>query len=185
MSVANAFVLSLSLSADSFAASLGRDAGSGRARMMRAARTGVVFAACEVTALSAGWALGAAASSTFRALDHWIALALLCVIGGRMIFDGLRAMPEAAPTTRANPLRLAATAVATSIDACAVGASLALAGGGYAAAALTLAAVTFGMTFTGSMVGRRLGDAVGKRAEIVGGVVLIAVGFHIAASHGF
>jgi putative Mn2+ efflux pump MntP len=165
MSVTNAFALSLSLSADSFAASLGRDAGAGRARLLRALRTGAVFAAFETASLSAGWALGAAAGNVFQALDHWIALALLAVFGGRMIRDGLRPADRvevAMPVSR--PLRLAATALATSIDACAVGASLALAGGSYAISAVTLALVTLAMTVTGSLLGRRLGDAAGRKA---------------------
>jgi putative Mn2+ efflux pump MntP len=182
MSVVNAFALSLSLSADSFAASLGRDAGAGRARLLRAARTGLVFAAFETAALSAGWGLGEVASGAFRALDHWVALALLAAIGGRMIREGFRAAPQA-DISPPRPFRLAATALATSIDACAVGASLALAGGGYLVSAVTLATVTFAMTLAGSVLGRRLGAAAGRRAEIAGGLVLVAVGVNIAVTH--
>jgi len=187
MSVVNSLVLSLSLSADSFAAAMGRAAQPGRVGIGRAVATGLVFAAFETAALGTGWLLGAAASGTLQALDHWVALALLVFIGARMIRDGLRRpAPGAEPGSQARaprPLRLAGTAVATSIDAAAVGASLALAGGSWWIAAAALFAVTFAVTCAGAFLGRHLGAAAGRRAEIAGGVLLIAVGARVAVAH--
>ena len=184
MSLAGSFALAVSLSMDSFAASLGRSAAWRRDDALRVLRLGALFATFEVAALSAGWLLGQAALGIVSALDHWIAFFLLLAIGGRMIRDGLTRPPQGATETQPRPwLRIFGTALATSIDAAAVGMSMAFIGFDFMAAAITLAAVTFAMTCTGAALGRRVGPALGKRAELAGGVLLVAIGAKILVEH--
>lgn len=184
MSIAGSFALAVSLSMDSFAASLGRGTTWRRADTLRVVRLGVLFAGFEVAALSAGWLVGHAALGVVAALDHWIAFALLLVIGGRMVRDGLApAGPVETPAQTRSLFRVLGTATATSVDAAAVGISLAFIGFDFATAALALGGVTFAMTCAGALLGRRVGPMLGKRAEIAGGILLIAIGSKILVEH--
>jgi len=188
MSLAGTFALALSLSADSFAAALGRGASAGRIGPGRVLRAGALFAAFETVSLSIGWALGYAALGALDAVDHWIAFALLLLIGGRMVHEGARGSrkvvgPAAAPPARGRLLRLAGTALATSVDAGAVGVSAAFIGFDYATTAATLAAVTFLLACVGATLGSRVGPMFGRWAEIGGGAVLIVIGANILVEH--
>ena len=188
MSLPGTFMLAASLSMDSFAAALSRGASAHRHDVGRVVGSGALFAATEVAALSAGWAVGHAALGLIAAVDHWIAFALLFLIGSRMIHEGFaapvtdRARPPAAPLA-ARSLRLVGTAVATSIDAAAVGVSMAVSRYDFPLSAAVLGGVTFAMACTGSIVGRRAGPLLGRRAEIVGGILLIAIGIRTLIEH--
>lgn len=191
MSFAGTFVLAVSLSMDSFTAALGGGAHVRRGGLVWMARTAAVFAAFEVAALSLGWVVGYAALSVIAAVDHWIAFAILAVIGGRMIFDGVTrngkapaSAKTAAPAARsAISLHLVGTAFATSIDAAAVGITTAFLGYGYLTVAPMLGGVVFVMSCIGTALGRRAGPALGRWAEMAGGTLLIGVGVRILIEH--
>lgn len=188
MSLPGTFALAVSLSMDSFAASLTRGASSRHHRVLHVVGAGALFAASEVVSLSAGWGIGYAALGMVSAIDHWIAFILLVAIGGRMIHegwavpaDGRRAAEVRSAVGRA--LRLFGTALATSIDAGAVGISMAFIGYDFVLSAAVLGGVTFAMAVAGSMIGRRAGPLLGRRAEIAGGALLIAVGCKTLIEH--
>lgn len=185
MSLPGTFALAASLSMDSFAAALTRGAAAGRHDVRRVVGAGALFAATEVAALSAGWAIGQAALGLIAAVDHWVAFVLLLLIGGRMIREGFAASPEGQPPAPAAlwSLRLVGTAVATSIDAAAVGVSMAVTGYDFPLSAAVLGGVTFAMACTGSIIGRRAGPLLGRRAEIIGGILLIAIGIRTLVEH--
>jgi len=188
MSLPATFALAVSLSMDSFAASLTRGASSRHHGALHVVGAGALFAATEVASLSAGWGIGYAALGLIAALDHWIAFVLLVAIGGRMVHEGLAAPadgrhPVMPRSGTARALRLLGTALATSIDAGAVGISMAVIGYDFATSAAVLGGVTFAMAVAGSMIGRRAGPLLGRRAEIAGGVLLIAVGCKTLIEH--
>lgn len=176
--------LALSMSADAFAAALGKGALLDRPGLGEALRTGSVFGAVEGVTPVAGWALGVAASAYVAAIDHWIAFVLLTVIGGKMIWDSVRR-----PAGRERPKRhslgvLLTTAIGTSIDAMAVGVTLAFLNAGIVVAALAIAAATFAMTTLGVLIGRVVGAKFGRIAEALGGLGLILIGAKILIGHG-
>jgi putative Mn2+ efflux pump MntP len=188
MSLPGTFALAVSLSMDSFAAALTRGAAARRHDLARVLGAGALFAATEVAALSAGWGIGQAALGLIAAIDHWIAFALLLAIGGRMIHEGLAAPATDCPARPPAPiaarsLRLVGTAIATSIDAAAVGVSMAVTGYDFPLSAAVLGGVTFAMACGGALLGRRAGPLLGRRAEIAGGVLLIAVGVRTLIGH--
>jgi putative Mn2+ efflux pump MntP len=188
MSLPGTFALAVSLSMDSFAASLTRGASSRHHRVLHVVGAGALFAASEVASLSAGWGIGYAALGMISAIDHWVAFALLVAIGGRLIHEGwvLPAEgrhPAARNSAASRALRLVGTALATSIDAGAVGVSMAFIGYDFVTSAAVLGGVTFAMAVAGSMIGRRAGPLLGRRAEIAGGVLLIAVGCKTLIEH--
>lgn len=133
-----------------------------------------------------GWFLGSSVRSYIEAVDHWIAFALLALIGGRMAAGalvqgcGTQARPEPAALT---PGRLTALAVATSIDALAVGVSLTCMEVDILAAAGVIGAVAFCLSVLGGLLGRRLGCLFQRRAELAGGIVLILIGVRILIEH--
>jgi putative Mn2+ efflux pump MntP len=133
-----------------------------------------------------GFAAGSTARGEIESVDHWIAFVLLSVIGGRMILAALspvEAGGETRPAGRASPAVMALTALGTSIDSAVVGITLALVGVDPWLAVPLVGLASFSMSLTGVLLGRRLGAALGKWAEIAGGLVLIAIGTKILVDH--
>ena len=172
-------ILALGMSMDAFAAALGKGATLHRPGFKEALRTGLIFGSIEALTPLIGWALGLAASRYIMAWDHWVAFILLAFLGGRMMMEGFRQTAVAEPCEAPQShgfMVLATTAVATSLDALAVGVGLAFLQVNIITTALTIGAATTVMATTGVLVGRFIGPILGKWAEVLGGVVLIAVG---------
>jgi manganese efflux pump family protein len=176
--------LALAMSTDAFAAAVGKGAALQRPHLREALRTGAIFGVIEALTPLLGWALGQAAAPYVQAWDHWIAFVLLGLLGLRMIREGCSApdVEEEKPSSHAF-WRLALTGMATSIDALIVGAGLAFIEADILVTAAAIGCATFVMVTLGVMLGRGLGALVGKRAEILGGVVLIVIGSLILYDH--
>lgn len=134
-----------------------------------------------------GWALGTGVSSYIERFDHWIAFLLLAYIGGKMIREGFSSEDEVSGTMDLQCTRkLCLLSVATSIDALAVGISLAMIQietlKVYVGTAMILA-VTALASLTGLFAGGAVGPKFGKRSELVGGVILICIGLKILLEH--
>ena len=183
MSLLSIVVLAFSMSADAFAAALGKGSALDRPPVGEALRCGLIFGLVEAATPVAGWAAGSAASSYIAAIDRWLALAVLGIIGIKMIWDGSRRPTEAAKPKRHPTRLLVATAIGTSIDALAVGVTLALLDVGIMMPALAIGLATFAMTTLGILLGRVLGEKYGRIAEILGGTALLAIGIKIALGH--
>ena len=173
------------MSTDAFAAAVGKGASLNRPKFSEALRTGVIFGVIETITPVMGWAIGLAAAQYVSRFDHWIAFTLLCVLGMRMIYTGFSAPKVDAED---KPKRhsfwvLAVTAFATSIDAMAVGVGLAFIDVDIIPVAGAIGLATMLMVTAGVMLGRVLGNLVGRRAEIVGGLILIGIGGFILFEH--
>ncbi len=130
-----------------------------------------------------GWLAGLSVQRWIASYDHWLAFALLSLIGGRMIYEALRGGEE---RTKDDPTRgwsLVLLSVATSIDALAVGLSLAMLGLSIWLPAAVIGGVCVIFTVTGMLLGRRISSLWGTRVEIFGGLVLIAIGIKIVLQH--
>ena len=133
-----------------------------------------------------GWVLGTQFARYITSVDHWIAFALLGYIGGKMIWDALHEAPETAPCAgegRLDLKELLMLAVATSIDALAVGITFAFLQVSILPAVATIGLITFALSFAGVVVGNRFGTRFQKKAEIAGGVVLVLIGLKILLEH--
>jgi len=173
-------VIAFSMSADAFAAALGKGAALDRPPLGEALRCGVIYGIVEAVTPVVGWTLGAAVGAgAYLAADHGIAFAVLAAIGAKMIHDGLRRPAGEDKPKRHSTRLLVLTAVGTSIDALAVGVSLALIGVGIVATAVAIGLATFTMTTLGILLGRALGGRYGRLAEILGGAGLVAIGVKI------
>ena len=183
MSPLSVLLIALSMSTDAFAAAVAKGAALHRPRLSEAVKTGLIFGGIESLTPLIGWALGRAASRYVAAFDHWVAFALLAAIGVKMIHDSFQRDETAEKPQSHSVLALAVTAVGTSIDALAVGVTLALVNAPILVTALAIGAATFTMTTIGLMAGHRLGTRFGKHAELFGGIALIAIGAAIVAEH--
>lgn len=183
MPIATSLALALSLSMDSLAVALGKGAARDRPGVPDALRVGAAFGLCQLAMPVLGWAVGRAFADLIQVVDHWIAFGLLLAVGGAMIRNVLRHEAEGRASARAGLLALAAAALATSVDAGAVGVSLAMIRIDIVATALLIGAVTFAMAFCGVLLGRVAGPLLGRWAELAGGLGLIAIGTKILAEH--
>jgi putative Mn2+ efflux pump MntP len=181
------FLLGIAMSTDAFAAAVGKGAAMHKPRFADALRAGVIFGTIEGLTPVIGWLLGLAAAKYITAWDHWIAFTLLGLLGLHMIYAGLKPESEGGATNAAKRghgfWSLAATGLATSIDAMAVGVGLAFLDVNIGIVALVIGLSTLVMVTLGVMLGRFLGSLAGKRAEIVGGFMLIAIGAVILYEH--
>ena len=185
MNVASITLLAFAMSTDAFAAAVGKGTALLKPRWSEALRTGAIFGIIEAITPLVGWGLGYAASGYVEAWDHWIAFTLLVVLGGRMVVVALQASnsEEAPKPARHGFWLLVVTGFATSIDAMAVGVGLAFVDVNIVVVAAAIGFATFSMVTLGVMVGRLLGNVVGRWAEAIGGVVLIGIGSLILYEH--
>jgi putative Mn2+ efflux pump MntP len=131
----------------------------------------------------AGWLAGSTVQRYIAAYDHWIALALLGFIGGKMVYESLFGEEERAAGDPTRGWTLVGLSFATSIDALAVGLSLAMLGVSIWVPSLVIGVVCAGFTATGMLIGWRLGRVWSRRVELVGGLVLIGIGVKIFIEH--
>ncbi len=182
-------ILSLSMSADAFAAAIGRGAQQ-RPNFAQAVRSGLVFGIIESLTPLIGFGLGIIAAGLVEAIDHWIAFGLLGAVGAKMIWEALKRdesdAENEAPSKvagKAGMVALVATAVGTSIDAGAIGVSLALLGENIWIIAAAIGATTFLLATLGLLIGKVAGTRLGRIVELVGGVALIVLGSKILMEH--
>lgn len=185
MNLLSIALLSLAMSTDAFAAAVGKGTALEKPRWSEALRTGFIFGVIEGLTPLAGWALGSTAADYVESWDHWIAFVLLAALGLSMVFAGFKAPEAEAPRkpSRHAFWSLAVTGFATSIDAMVIGVGLALLDVSILPVAAAIGFTTFVMVTLGVMVGRALGAAVGKRAEVLGGFLLMGIGATILWQH--
>lgn len=153
-------------------------------RRFDAFRTALFFGVFEALFPILGWALGLMLGSVMAQIDHWIAFFLLLAIGLKMIRDGFAQSSVATghPNTP-SAARMAAMALATSIDAAAVGVTLVVLDIPILQAAAIIGAVTFAFTYTGYTLGGLINSRLPRYAETVGGFLLIGIGCKILIEH--
>jgi len=179
-------LIGLAMSTDAFAASVAKGAAMPRApRLPQALRTGLLFGVIEGATPLLGWLLGQAAARYISAWDHWIAFGVLGLLGLHMVWHGIHEddADEQAAARRSGFWAMAATALGTSIDAMAVGVSLAFLDAPILVVAAVIGLCTMVMVTLGITLGRALGVLVGKRAELAGGIVMILIGTAILYEH--
>ena len=163
------FLIAVSLALDAFAVSVSSGISIPGFGPRQAVKMGLWFGTFQFLMPLLGWLLGSSVSQYIEAVDHWVAFGLLAVIGGKMAWESLRRgcgeEDEAPP------------------DALAVGVSMAFMSVHILASAAVIGVVAFALSVTGGLVGRRLGCLFQRRAELTGGLVLIAIGVKILIEH--
>ena len=132
-----------------------------------------------------GWFAGSAIADTIQAFDHWLAFVFLAYVGGNMIRSGLDPKVETYQVDPSKGTLLVILSVATSIDAMAVGLSMAMLNEPWLIPAVIIGVVTWGLSTVGLLLGDRLGSKFGKRMEILGGLILLGIGVRVVITHLF
>ena len=186
LTLATLFVLAVGLSMDAFAVSISNGICFRRYTRPQMLITALFFGGFQGLMPVLGFWAGSAVSSLIQSLDHIIALVLLGYLGGSMIWEALRDLrsPEESCTPGSFTLRqLFLQAVATSIDALAVGISLAALRVDILPAASFISVITFCLTLVGVSIGKKAGRLLKNRAEIFGGAILVLIGLKIFIEH--
>jgi putative Mn2+ efflux pump MntP len=185
MPFVSVLVLSVGLAMDATAVSLTRGAVAERVRCVDALLVALFFGGFQALMPALGFLLGARWGAVFQDWDHWLAFALLGALGVKMLLESRHSStPNAAPRSDAFGLRvLFVLAVATSIDALAVGFTLPLLGASLIVPVVTIGVVTAALSGLGVLVGGRVGGGFGKRLDAFGGLILIALGTKILVEH--
>jgi manganese efflux pump family protein len=175
--------LAIGLSMDALAVSMCAGA-SGYARTHPPRfRLGLAFGLFQAGMPILGWFAGATIAQWIGGIDHWVAFALLTLVGAHMVRSGLSPESESDSSDPTKGRTLLMLAIATSLDALAVGFSMALIGVSIWWPALVIGLVTFSVSYAAAILGSRLNTAVGNRVEIFGGVVLFLIGLRILLAH--
>jgi putative Mn2+ efflux pump MntP len=175
-------VIALAVATDAVAVAISSGIARGRASWSESLRMAAVFGLFQAVMPALGYAGGLLFRGYIEAYDHWVAFVLLAAVGGHMLVEARS--PSGAP--RRDPFgrrSLLVLGFATSIDALAVGLSLAVLDFPLALAAVIIGATTFVLCAPAARMGARLGEGLAHRAEFVGGVVLIAIGVRILIEH--
>ncbi len=179
------FLIGIGLSMDAFAVAVCKGLCMTKINKKYAVIIALFFGGFQFLMPVIGWLLGTQFESYIVSFDHWIAFALLAFIGGKMIYEAVSDdEDEACSVDKKLDLKeLMLLAVATSIDALAVGITFAFLKVSILPAAGLIGVVTFTLSLAGVVIGNRFGNRYKKKAEICGGVILILIGLKILLEH--
>ena len=173
------FLIAVGLSMDAFAVSIGKGLGMRKLDVRQALVIALFFGGFQALMPVIGWVLGEQFAHYVTAVAHWIAFALLVFIGAKMVWDARNEESDASEASRLDLKELVMLAIATSIDALAVGVSFAFLDVNIAPSAALIGITTFTLSLVGVAIGNRFGARWEKPAAIVGGIVLILIGVKV------
>ena len=182
MDLIELFLIAVGLSMDAFAVSVCKGLAMPKCTFKKAAIVGLWFGGFQALMPAIGYVLGAQFQETIASIDHWIAFVLLALIGGNMIHEALDNDEEEADASL-DVKTMFLLAVATSIDALAIGITFAFLKVSIIPAVCFIGIVTFIISFAGVKIGNVFGARYKNKAEIVGGVILILLGLKILLEH--
>lgn len=182
MGLIELFLIAVGLSMDAFAVSVCKGLAMPKCTFKKAAIVGLWFGGFQALMPAIGYVLGAQFQETIASIDHWIAFVLLALIGGNMIHEALDNDEEEADASL-DVKTMFLLAVATSIDALAIGITFAFLKVNIIPEVCFIGIVTFIISFAGVKIGNIFGARYKNKAEIVGGVILILLGLKILLEH--
>lgn len=179
MNIVALSVLAVGMSMDAFAASVAKGAQQ-KTTIPIAVKTGLIFGVSEAITPIVGYFLGVWSHDLVKDYDHWVSFALLSGLGAYFIYEAFFERQDSTPSHWAKTW---ATAFATSIDALIIGISLAFMGANIWLSALMIGATSTTMASFGVLIGARIGDKIGNKAQIFGGIMLMVIGTFILCTH--
>ena len=193
MGMIELLLLAVGLSMDAFAVSIGNGLTMKKSNVKAALAIALSFGLFQALMPTAGYFLGSAFENVIKEFDHYIALLFLGFIGGKMIFDGIKELREKhkGGGEEEKPFKLSfgtlmIQAVATSIDALIVGVSFAaLPDVNIWAAVSFIGVTTFIISLVGVFFGKKFGQLLGSKAEVLGGLILVGIGVKVFVEHMF
>ncbi len=184
MGLLSIILVAFSLSADCFAVAISSGVTGRIFSRLQVLRVAFAFGFFQFLMPLLGWLAGRTIVNIISAYDHWLAFILLAIVGGRMLWESFHAGETGSKTADITRLVVLFTlAVATSIDALSVGLSFAFLEINIMMASLLIGIVAFIVTVSGFFLGSRVSGLFGRRAKLVGGLILIGIGLRILLSH--
>lgn len=183
MDFPSVIVIALGLAMDAFAVSVGTGIVLGRITFRQAFRMSFHFGLFQFLMSVIGWLAGQTVRAYIASFDHWVAFGLLTFVGGKMIWEGLRCGEKKKRGDPTRDVTLIVLSLATSIDALAVGMSLAMIKVPILYPAVIIGIVAAALSALGINFGRRVGRRFSHGVEILGGFILIAIGVKILIEH--
>ena len=180
---ATIFILAIGLSFDSFAVSVTSGLSVPHIRFFQAAKMAIMLAVFQAAMPLIGWFLGSSMKSLIEPIDHWIAFGLLTLISGKIIVESFFSDEN---KSIKDPFRMKVIlllALATSIDALAVGFSFSIYLEKIFGAIFIIGAITFIASMTGILIGKKTGPKINKYAEVAGAIILFGIGCKILIEH--
>lgn len=187
MDIYTILLIAMSLAMDAFSVSVTDGIVLGKPKFHQVGKIALFFGFFQFLMPVLGYLLGSAFASYIKAFDHWVAFGLLAVIGGKMIWDALFEKDECSENHK-NPLdiyTLFILAIATSIDALAIGITFATMSVNLLFASTIIGALTFFICLFGVYLGSWCGNVLGNKADLAGGIVLVGIGIKILIEHLF
>ena len=178
-------LIGMGLAADAFAVSVTSGVTLRKMRLHHAMRIALFFGAFQAIMPLLGWLGGQVFRPYIRSFDHWIAFILLAGLGAKMIHEARKPADDEAATDPTNIYVLFGLAIATSIDALAVGVTFSFLEMNIWQAIGIIGLVTFVVSFAGTQIGKTLGHIFENKLEILGGLILIGIGLKILIHHLF
>ena len=180
MSLITLIILAVGLAMDAFAVSITNGLAIKNIKIKDACKIATFFGGFQGLMPIIGWLLGKSFSDFMNGFDHWVVFGILLIIGVKMIYEALKNEEHAELSDRNLSLKtLLFLAVATSIDALAIGVSFSLMKVAIIFPAIVIGIITFFISFIGVYIGKKLGSLFGRRMEIIGGLILIAIGIKV------
>ena len=183
METVTIIVLALGLAMDAFAISIICGATYRQLHIRHAVRMALFFGGFQAVMPLIGSLAGLTVRTYIEGYDHWVAFTLLAAIGGKMIYESFKIKSAEKTFDPSNILTLLVLAVATSIDALAVGITLSLITTSIAIAVTIIGLVTFALSYLGVSIGKRFGHFFESKIEALGGIAIIAIALKILATH--
>lgn len=179
------FLIAVGLSMDAFAVSICKGLKMQRFNVRHAGVIALAFGGFQALMPVIGWFLGKQFESYITGIDHWIAFVLLAVIGGKMAVESFKKEEEASSkeNEKLDVKELLVLAVATSIDALAVGITFAFLQVSIVPAVSLIGVITFVLSAVGVFIGHKFGAKFKSKAELAGGIILILIGLKILLEH--
>ncbi|WP_462319524.1 manganese efflux pump MntP [Marinilabilia sp.] len=187
MTVFSFLIIGIGLSVDSMAASVTTGACSARIKLKDILKVAAFMSFFQASMPLIGWFIGSSFKNVVQAYDHWIALFMLVLIGGKMIMDGLKEQDSEVSKCLcpSNHLMLTGMAFATSIDALVAGIGFGILSINIWLATMIIGVITFVFSVAGVILGKTIGTRLNMGMEIIGGIVLIGLGVKIFLSHTY
>ncbi|MCC6147632.1 MAG: manganese efflux pump [Anaerolineaceae bacterium] len=185
MQIISSVLIAIGLAMDAFAVSMGVGTTEHSSKRRARIRLAFHFGVFQMGMAILGWAAGSTISGSLQRFDHWIAFCLLAYVGVMMIRSGSNSNGSSYCTDPCSGRLMMVLCVATSIDALAVGLSMAMINAPIVAPSITIGVITFALSLLGLSAGSRLGQKFGKRMEVFGGLLLNGIGLQILLTHLF
>ena len=180
------FLMGIGLSMDAFAVSVCKGLGMVKVNKKQTVTIGLFFGGFQALMPFLGWVLGKQFEHYIKSIDHWVAFILLGFIGGKMMVESLKKEEDGVVKKEDMPLNIKemfVLAVATSIDALAVGITFAFLGTPIVEAITIIGCTTFVISIGGVYIGNFFGSKYKNKAEFVGGLILVLLGLKILLEH--